>query len=277
MSSEKFPLDSAPLHGPLNEAALADQVRRRGFALVEGCVGEEVLDSLLGEVRQLHRDGGPGVSTMLGNVDGPARRLQRSRLDRAAAPTLVALLESPALRRVTQAAVGACESYNEDVVTTHDVDRPPNVDVHFDLRRALKCFLYLTDCDDGSGALRYAAGTHLTNAAERAAWIAAGRRHRELPNVAAPDEAIELQTLSGAAGTLILFDTEGWHTASRLLPGHERRVIRAACPLAHQPVKRPPLLSRQWMRESRLNPARLYRSVPLVPGRGSSAGTAKRR
>lgn len=264
------------MHKVIDNDVVAIALRERGYARINHFVDASMVLALTAETDALLLQGGAGVQRMESHPSGPALRLQRSELDPTVAPALRELFSSPQMRRVTEATLGPCESICEDIVVTNDVYDVPIADVHFDLRRACKFFLYLTDADEESGAFCYAEGSHRMNAAYRAGWLAAGRRHRDLPNVAAPGEVQCMEILGGPAGTLLIFDTEGWHTASPVRPGRRRRVVRAACPQARQEVTHPALFSRQRLVESRLNPMRLFRKVDIPAGRGCTGGTGRR-
>jgi len=82
--------------------------------------------------------------------------------------------------------------------------------------------IYLNDVDRGNAALRYAAGTHRTNHAFRIAYMRAAGAPESLPDIPAPEERMELADLEGPAGTVILFDSEGFHSAGTLSAGREQ-------------------------------------------------------
>jgi hypothetical protein len=185
----------------------------------------------------------------------------------------------PALRRsfytdwsraVARGYLGSHCAYQERVVCTHELrELHPITAPHFDSLRSLKFLIYLLDTDERNGAFRFAPGTHTANAESAQAWRDAGGRVRDTPNVATEDEAGALQSVNGPAGTLVVFDSDGFHSGGMLQPGTERRVVRAQCyprPRLHLQPRR---LSTQWFREVVWNP--LLRRSP-VPSRPATSG-----
>jgi hypothetical protein len=201
------------------------------------------------------------------NPGGDSVRLVCDHVEPAAIPTTVAVLRSAVLEDITRAYLGDC-AFCADAVVAHDV-RAIVPDVHFDLRRSLKCMIYLNDVDRRHAALRYAVGTHRNNGAFRVAYLRAGGRPEALPNIPAAEERVELFDIEGPTGTMILFDSDGFHAIGALSPGCARLIIRSRS------------LARHWI-EGRVQ--RLIRSTfnpfrhrpPAVPaGRQTTAGHAR--
>jgi hypothetical protein len=95
---------------------------------------------------------------------------------------------------------------------------------------------------------------------------------RDTLNVATEEESVALESVAGPAGTLVVFDSDGFHSGGVLQPGAERRVVRAQS----YPVPRlhlhPRRLSAQWFRETVWNP--LLRRAP-VPSRPATSGNSR--
>ena len=262
-------------HCALDEDRIVESLKRDGLARIEAFVAGSGLASLRGEFDLLLHTDLAGVKLMKSHPSGPAARVGPKGLAAGRLPGMRALFESPALKRIARSYMPAGSATWGDIVATHDVIEVKISDIHFDLTRALKFFLYLGDTDESNGFLSYALGTHRQNARDREHFLAAGGRFRELANIAAVDEHIDLTPLPGAAGTLLIFDTEGWHAAGTVKQGLERSVLRAARIFDQQPTSRPAILSRQWLRESPLNPMRVLRGQPSFPGRQSTGGKGR--
>ena len=148
----------------------------------------------------------------------------------------------------------------------HLADNRFGTEVHFDAIRTLKFMIYLTETDEANGALRYAPRSHRANSVFRKGFLVRGNRVIDIPNVPAPSEGVEVVPVPAPAGTLLIFDTEGFHSAGALLPGRERRTfISTSLPWALSPFLKPPWFTLQGVRESRLNPLRSF--APRAPGR----------
>lgn len=99
-------------------------------------------------------------------------------------------------------------------------------DLHFDVQKCLKFFLYLNDVTANNGAFEFAAGTHKwvedLRRSEKGKEITFENRElsRELPYH--EDHVIPLEA---KAGTLFIFDTDMFHRTGTTSMG-ERRIMR---------------------------------------------------
>ena len=151
---------------------------------------------------------------------------------------------------------------------THSITPCKITDIHFDVFRQLKFMVYLSDVDKECAALRYCFGSHLENRRLRNRFLMVGGKIRNLPNVPTPDENIVLQDLEGPRGTLIIFDTDGFHSAGTLQPGKERLLIRSHTRLSSW------FNSEALRRVAELNPVRFF--VPsIAPGRAATGGKTR--
>ncbi len=121
----------------------------------------------------------------------------------------------------------------QDLVTNHkifvvkDVPGTKHIaqDLHFDVARTLKFFLYLTDTDEKNAAFKCVPGSHK--------WVMDKRRkkykdkisyeNRHLSRV--PEFNDQAISMNGKAGDLIIFDTDTLHCAGQCSDG-ERWVMR---------------------------------------------------
>ena len=164
-------------------------------------------------------------------------------------------------------------AFNEIVCCTHECEPLKEITApHFDTVQSLKFFVYLTDTSERNGAFRYAPGTHIANAAEALRWRSGGGRIVDTPNVACPEEAAGLLPFEGTAGTLLIFDTNGFHAGGTMQAEQERRVIRVQSYPLPRLYAVPPRFSLQWFRDTPWNPLNMLRTRP-VPTRDATGGT----
>jgi hypothetical protein len=246
----------------------ASRLRRDGIFVLPGLLEAARVAELRREVDTMLTSPGAGMG-FEGNPGGPSVRLLMDRVEPAAIPATVALFRSVALEEIAREYLSDC-AFCADAVITHHVRVGTHTDVHFDTRRSLTCMIYLNDVDRGNAAFRYAAGTHRANHAFRIAYMRAAGAPESLPNIPAPEERMELADIEGPAGTLILFDSDGFHSAGTLSAGRERMAIRSRSLARHWLEGR---LLKRFIR-SVFNPFRL--KPPLVPaGRRTTSGQAR--
>jgi hypothetical protein len=263
-SSEQFRLPA-----DAESVAVVSHLRTRGVAVLPSWLGASSLAAVLLEHEQILRraTGGPVPAGRNGIGVVTGRGLGRQQ------PALRAALDGAWVHEVARGYLGGRCSINERIVCTHERrELHPITAAHFDTLRSLKFLVYLLDTDERNGAFRYAPGTHLGNTEAARRWRAAGGRVRDTPNVATEEEVAALAPVVGPAGTLIVFDSDGFHSGGMLQPGAERRVVRAQS----YPVPRlhlhPRRLSAQWFREIVWNP--LLRRAP-VPSRPATSGNSR--
>ena len=193
---------------------------------------------------------------------GKAIRTDDPNWDLAQTPKTAAFFNSPWMREIAskyqltqQACQGALypESYGfqRELFSTydflHDQGTATQGWVHFDKLQRFKFFLNVTDIDEDCGPFQAAIGTHITTKALRA----------KDPNPASPakwrfgkycgDEGVpgpkddvrtsglqnhypeieyELTPMTGAAGTLLVFDSDVFHKGGNVAEGKNRIVVR---------------------------------------------------
>ena len=98
---------------------------------------------------------------------------------------------------------------------------------HFDMKRSLKFMIYLSDVGKEDAAFSFCPGSHSENTKLRNRFLLMGGKLKDIPNVPGPNESYELVPMEGPRGTLIVFDTDGFHSAGTLQEGRERFLVRA--------------------------------------------------
>lgn len=249
--------------------AVVAHLRTSGLAVLPAWLGASSLAAVLLEHDQVLSRATSGPVPVgrngIGAVSG--RNLRRQQ------PALRAALDGAWVCEVARGYLGRRCSINERIVCTHERrELHPITAPHFDTLQSLKFLVYLLDTDDRNGAFRYAPGTHLGNAEAARRWRAEGGRVCDTPNVATPEESAALESVVGPAGTLVVFDSNGFHSGGMLQPGAERRVVRAQSYPSPRLHLYPRRLSPQWFRETVWNP--LLRRAP-VPSRPATSGNSR--
>ena len=118
----------------------------------------------------------------------------------------------------------------KDVMITHDFLNKFEINqhLHFDRWRSLKAMVYLTDVGEGDGPFSVVPGSHKKGAELR-------RSYRSLPygirpnrvKLDFPEDYEKPVSIHGSAGTLILFDSDIFHSGGDILEGRERKIIRS--------------------------------------------------
>lgn len=187
-------------------------------------------------------------------------------------PAIASLFLNPIFEDIANEILPTSSTFHDRIALTHEYQPTAITDIHFDMKRSLKCLLYLVDTDETNGAFSFATGTHIENSAYRQSFLDQGGQLRDLLNVASKSESISLKPACAPAGTLIIFDTDIFHQAGTLQPGMERKVIRARSLFGGQPdFSRHTWCSRAWWRY-RINPPKTPDSYY---SRRSSRGRAR--
>lgn len=205
-------------------------------------------------------------------------KVRRCELPEAQFPTLSKTFSSSFMEKVCHGYLGESSIFNQFILAKHNFydKRGDRInDPHFDAIRSLKFFLYLDDTDTSNGAFEYAPGTHNLNREQVAEFRLKGGKVKDTPNVALPHEAKQLVPIDGKAGTLLIFDTDGFHGGGYVHEGAERRVIRSHCYDSPKLQIDPDLFSEQWFRESLLN-YRRYLGKAAIPNRTATGGKGRK-
>jgi hypothetical protein len=107
--------------------------------------------------------------------------------------------------------------------------------LHFDVERSLKYFIYLTDTSTQNGAFVCAPGSKTVSDSIRKKYVGKiNYDNRELSRDL-PFTEEEMVAVEGSAGTLIVFDTDVFHKTGNVVSG-ERRVMRSFSTIVSVPM-----------------------------------------
>ncbi|MCK6640145.1 MAG: phytanoyl-CoA dioxygenase family protein [Bacteroidia bacterium] len=116
---------------------------------------------------------------------------------------------------------------NNSVYVVNDVvgTRHMANDLHFDVQRTLKFFVYLNDCSAVNGAFACVPGSQNFTAKVRLEKGDQVNYENRMMSRDLPAEESDVVSVEGPAGTLIIFDTDVFHRTGIVSEG-ERRVMR---------------------------------------------------
>lgn len=266
-------LDRQMFRHPLDAEHIANTIKRDGVVILDAIIHPFYLETLIQEFDQLKTTSDKRVRRSRTYPSGDMFFVNYQNFSDMPSllPSTGSLLFCDAFRQVKRNILAHSEQ--ERVVFTHDYQSGQITDVHFDTKRALKFLIYLDDVDEQSGAFSYAPGTHLGNTHYRNGHLARGGDLNSLLNIPSPSEAIALRPLTGSAGSLIIFDTDGFHQGGCLAKDRFRRVIRYSALFPDQPDKLThKKYSLDWFKQKVLpvSPSKAHQ------GRSSTGGKARK-
>lgn len=248
-------------------------LKRDGIFIVERCLTDEALGRLSQEFDSLFDRKIDGVSPE-DHPPGRSVRIRSSQAGRDAIPGILNVFLSDGFREVARGYLPGGSDFNLEIVATHETKPIPITNIHLDNLRSLKFMIYLMDTDEANGAFRYAKGTQSVNERFRRHYLICGGRLDDLPNIAAEDEGVKPEPICAPAGSLLVFDTEGFHSGGCLTPGRERKVMRARSLFSGQTIGEPDRFSLERLRRSRFNPLKIL-ATSGPPGRKATRGRAR--
>lgn len=230
---EPASLADISIEGRPSSSAILERLRRWGVALMPGLLPADLVRALDTELAGMLRDRA-ALSKSCRVDEEPGSiciRMETDRLDAGIYPATSGVFASPLLRSISDAYYGDAEYSFNHVVFAHQTNEhmaPPSGEVHFDVTRMLKFWIYLSDATIANGAMRIAPGSNL--------WLRMARRDysdRLTPKAKIPNNVHGLDEamlhLVGPPGTMFIFDTDAAHAASPVAAGAERRIMRAHC------------------------------------------------
>lgn len=216
----------------LSPEDIAAAVHSDGIAVFPGLLSPDTISKVNAEfdaLIDLHKDGsGPFLTDAYDQMVNV--RVVRRDLNVSKYPGVAELFDEPFMADISRAFFGDGQfRLNGEIFVTELGEGPeelraPPFALHFDKRQVLKFYFYLTDSDEANGAMRASPGS---NKAIRDVRLAASEKG-DLNNIdnVLPDEEVPSISITGPAGTMLVFDTDMAHGASRVSPGRTRRTIR---------------------------------------------------
>ena len=233
----------------LNVESTIHTLKADGCCFVDRLLGRTTVEELEREFDRVMNTNSKAVST-IEYPPGRMRSIDVLGCDRAMFPKVFSIFLSETFQRIADEYLPAGWVSTNEIVFAHEYKPMSISEVHFDSRRSLKFMIYLRDTDVENGAFEYMKGSHLDNAAYREEYLGRGGQILDLQNLfsSAEPNNVELRPNAGGAGSLIVFDTDGWHSAGSLSDTKkERKVIRTRYLFGGQPRIRTGRFSRYWL------------------------------
>jgi hypothetical protein len=253
--------------GNLSAKEIVRQLKETGAVCLQSFFDPQWVENMRREAATLLTTTHNGVTDNF-NPGGPSVRIDSKVFDSPHFSSFGQALNSNLFREI---AIGYDQKsrFFVDAVITQDRIPCKLTDIHFDLKRSLKFMIYLSDVDKGCAAFRYCLGSHRENRKFRHRFLLMGGLVKELPNIPGPTERLVLTDMEGPRGTLIVFDTEGFHSAGTLQDGNERLLIRARSLLGGR------FDYRLFREVAERSPLRLLLPLLVPEGRQATRGSAR--
>ncbi len=195
---------------------------------------------------------------------GRALSVHRDGIDTSKFPVFAKTFGDPIMKHLTDQYLGTPNLVNNDIYVTNDKPNPEPINpLHFDKILSLKFFLYLLDTTQDSGAFQFVPKSHKIGRELANEHLRHDGKMQTINNRTTEQRMFDAAIpIEGPAGTMIIFDTDGYHRGGVVQPGKERMVMRGHSHTDPMPVYKPKLFTGQWWHEFPLNPARFSGKVP---------------
>jgi len=206
---------------------IINMIKENGLVILPNFLSKVELELFDEEFEKLVKAKGRGLKTFpLEKGEGVG--ITRTKLREKDFPSTAEFFDRPFMHKIVESYVHPTAKLNSKIYVVRDVVGTTTYanDLHFDVQKCLKFFLYINDVSANNGAFEYAAGTHKwveeLRRSDRAKEITFENRElsRELPY-----EEDHVISLEAPAGTLFLFDTDMFHRTGTTSMG-ERKIMR---------------------------------------------------
>ena len=206
---------------------ILEMVHKNGVAILPDFVNRSELELLEEEFENVLKQKNRAVK-LFTLEKGEGVGITRKRLKESDFPSIASFFNRPFMREIVDVYVHPTAHLNSKIYVVRDVVGTTTYanDLHFDVQKCLKFFLYVNDVTANNGAFEFIPGTHKwvedIRRSERAKDITFENRElsRELPY-----QEEHVLSLEAKAGTLFVFDTDMFHRTGTTTMG-ERKIMR---------------------------------------------------
>jgi ectoine hydroxylase-related dioxygenase (phytanoyl-CoA dioxygenase family) len=205
---------------------LVRSLRKTGVCIVKDAIDKDVVDKLNGEFEKFLEAADPWIKKVEYSY-GRAVNVAKKDLALSSYTGTYTVFNDPAMEKITAEYFGEELDTNKIIYMVQDVvgSKHNANDLHFDVQRSLKFFIYLSDTTAENGAFFCVPGSNRKTAELRKKYGAdMNYENRHLSRTASlgDKDAIPME---GKAGSMIIFDTDVFHKAGFVSRG-ERKVMR---------------------------------------------------
>lgn len=204
-----------------------DTVKEHGLAVLPSFIPGVELEQLNNEFERLLKTRNKAIKPF-GLEKGEGVGVDRKRLREKDFPATSDFFDRPFMHQFVTSYVHPTAKLNSKIYVVRDVVGTTTYanDLHFDVKKCLKFFVYLNEVSANNGAFEFVPNTHKWSEelrrSDRASEITFENRElsRQLPY-----KEEDVISLEAPAGTLFIFDTDMFHRTGTTTIG-ERKIMR---------------------------------------------------
>jgi ectoine hydroxylase-related dioxygenase (phytanoyl-CoA dioxygenase family) len=226
-------LEDVTVAGEVSVGGIVQKLKRWGIAVLPSLLPADLMVHLERDFQAVMRDRMKLSARFKVDElpDAACVRFVTEKMDDRIYPAISGLFRSPVLRAISDAYLdGNPYQFNHQIFVhrTDETSTPLSGALHFDVTRMLKFWVYLSDGTMDNGAMRAVPGSHFYLSKQRRRYSDNLVEKSKIPNVVDP-AVFRAIPITGPAGTLFVFDTDIAHGALPVMPGGQRRIVRAHC------------------------------------------------
>ncbi|MFZ5553423.1 MAG: phytanoyl-CoA dioxygenase family protein [Bacteroidota bacterium] len=211
----------------ISKEYLLPLLEKNGIVVINGFLDENQLKNLRAEFEKILSSPENSFIKPFPYSEGKGCVVKREKIDPAVLPETQKIFSSEFMQTIAKGYLKGEFPLNNEIYVVKDVvgSKHHANDLHFDVSRAFKFFIYLKDTDASNGAFACVPGSHHKAQDIRKKYGASiSYENRELSREL-PYTEKDAVSIDGPAGTLIIFDTDVFHRAGTVSSG-ERWVMR---------------------------------------------------
>lgn len=207
--------------------ALTNELNEKGIFKIPEYIDSSTLISLNNEFDNAINKANTGIKITPYSL-GNCARVNANEFDKSKFPETTNVFYSTFFKKIAENYLGSDINLNEEIFMVKDVVESKHYanDLHYDVVKTFKFFIYLTDTTSENGAFQCVPGSHKKTEEYRVKYgDKINFNNREITRKLDLEDFSPPISIEGKAGTLIIFDTDLWHRAGKVFKG-ERKVMR---------------------------------------------------